>query len=156
MTVCRTKTEFRPCALPRRFAAMLYDAMALIAIWMAGGALAVAVTGGAVESGSAPFQIFLLLLGFLYFWLSWRRGGQTLGMRAWRIRLDARGEPFGIGRTLMRLLGAIAAILTLGLGYLWSLRREDRATWADLASRSALVVGRTSKSGPAATGPADQ
>lgn len=122
---------------------MLYDAMAVIAIWMAGGALAVALTGGAVESGSVGFQVFLLALTFLYFWMSWRRGGQTLGMRAWRIHLDARGEPFGIARTLARMLGAIAAVLTLGTGYLWALGRADRATWPDLASRSALVVART-------------
>jgi len=153
MTISRSPADFRPCPLLRRLAAMLYDSMALIAIWMAGGALAVAVSNGAVESGRISFQVFLLVLSFLYFWLCWRRGGQTLGMRAWRIQLDPGVEPFGAVRTLARMLGAIAAILPLGLGYLWSLGRPDRATWSDLASGSALVVAHSGKKSPSGDRP---
>lgn len=144
--------EFRPCPLPRRLGAMVYDALVLIALWMAGGVLVVAATGGAVASGSLPFQIYLAGLAYGYFWLSWRRNGQTLGMRAWRIRLDSGARPFGAARTLARLLGAVAAMLTLGLGYLWSLGRPDRRAWPDLASGSRLVVAATRRGGSERSG----
>ncbi len=127
---------------------MVYDGLVLVALWMAGGALVVAATGGAVASGSLPFQLYLAGLAFIYFWLSWRGGGQTLGMRAWRIRLDAGDRGFGAMRTLARLLGAVAAILPLGLGYWSSLARADRAAWPDLASRSRLFVASTRRPGP--------
>lgn len=119
---------------------MLYDALVLVAIWMIGGAIVVLPSGGAVPSGSLPFQFYLLTLTFAYFGLSWTRSGQTLGMRAWRIRLDPGGRQFGWGRAALRLAGAVAALASLGVGYVWALGRRDRAAWPDLASDSRLVV----------------
>lgn len=140
MSVLDLNNGARACPLPRRLAAMVYDGLVLVAIWMLGGALVVLPSGGAVESGSLLFQLYLLSLAFAYFGLSWTRSGQTLGMRAWRIRLDPGGYPFGWRRAALRLAGATAGLVLLGGGYAWALGRRDRAAWPDLASDSRLVV----------------
>jgi uncharacterized RDD family membrane protein YckC len=65
----------------------------------------------------------LLLVAFGYFGLSWTRGGQTLGMRAWRIRLErADGGAPGWLDALVRFSLGTAMALLAGLG-LWYLRR---------------------------------
>jgi len=136
----QSRPAIRPCPLARRLAAMLYDALVVAAIWMVGGAIVVIPAGGAIENGSLLFRLYLLALAFAYFWLSWSRAGQTLGMRAWRIRLDAGERPFGAGRALVRFASAVAAAAALGLGYAWALARDDRAAGPDLASGSRLVL----------------
>ena len=58
---------------------------------------------------------------FAYFGWSWTRSGQTLGMRAWRIRLEhAGGRRLDWAESLVRcLLGAcLAWLAALGAWYL--------------------------------------
>lgn len=130
----------RPCSLGRRLGAIIYDALILIAIWMVGTALVVIVGNRGIESGNPLYQLYLMLLALTYFHLSWRRIGQTLGMRTWRIRIDPGDRPLTLTRSLLRALGGLASIATLGLGFAWSLIRADKRAWPDLASGSRLVV----------------
>ena len=129
----------RPCSLPRRAGAMLYDALVLVAIWMVGTAVVVIFGNRGIESGNPLYQLYLVLLAFVYFHLSWRRIGQTLGMRTWRIRIDPGDRPLTIARSLLRFVGGLASIATLGLGFAWALLRRDKRAWPDLASGSRLV-----------------
>lgn len=121
---------------------MIYDGLALVAIWMLGTAVIVIVGNRAIDSGNLLYRIYLLLLAFAYFDLSWRRIGQTLGMRTWRIRIDPGDRPFTLARSLLRFAGGLASIATLGLGFAWALVRRDRRAWPDLASGSRLVGNR--------------
>ena len=131
----------RPCGLVRRLASMVYDGFIVLAIWMLGAGVVVALLGGhAVEPASALFQIYLWLLAWLYFAVCWTRGGKTLGMRAWNIHLRGLDGPVRLPSTLIRYTVAWISALALGLGFLWSLLRSDRATWHDLASHTRLVV----------------
>lgn len=127
-----------PCSLLRRIGAMIYDGLAVIAIWMVGTAAIVIVGNAGIDSGNLLYQLFLLGLAFAYFHASWRIG-QTLGMRTWRIWIDAGDRPLSVARSLLRFLGGLAAIATLGLGFFWALARRDRRAWPDLASGSRLV-----------------
>jgi uncharacterized RDD family membrane protein YckC len=82
----------------------------------------------------------MLLAGFGYFGLSWRRGGQTLGMRAWRLRLQRAGGGIpGWGALGLRYGVALVSLGAFGLGFLWSLVDRERRTWHDLASGTVLV-----------------
>jgi len=133
-----------PAALHWRLAAIVYDAFPLLGIWFACGVLGVLLAGGrAPEPGTAGAWLqFALLLAatYGYFLLSWRRGGQTLGMRAWRLRLlDSAGRPAGIGALNRRFALALLSWLPAGLGYLWSLLDAERRTWHDLGSGTVLV-----------------
>ncbi|MDT8410243.1 MAG: RDD family protein [Wenzhouxiangellaceae bacterium] len=131
--------ESRPCTLPRRLAAAVYDGLIVVAIWMLGSALVVIPAGASIGPGNILFQGYLLLLAFGYFHLSWTLPGQTLGMRAWRIRLDPGPHHFGIARSAIRFSVGLVSILIFGLGFAWSLTRNDRASWHDLASGSRLI-----------------
>lgn len=136
------KETYPSCSLARRCGAMAYDAMILVALWMIATALPVLIIEQAVDSGNPFFQLYLLSLALAYFHISWSRIGQTLGMRAWRIRLDPGPEPFTVGRSFKRFLAGLVSALLLGLGFFWALLRSDRRAWPDLASRSRLVLDR--------------
>ncbi|MEP1383426.1 MAG: RDD family protein, partial [Paraglaciecola sp.] len=54
---------------------------------------------------------FWVVIFFLWFW---RNGGQTIGMRAWRLRLfSTNDKPFGYGRALLRLICSLGGLGTL-------------------------------------------
>ncbi|MEX1829262.1 RDD family protein [Luteibacter sp. CQ10] len=112
----------------RRFAAIVYDLLAVVAIVMVVGLIAQVVTGGRIadERGHLLAWWYQPLQGLVvgaYFFVSWTRGGQTLGMRPWRIRVtDAAGRAAGGRRGLIRLVVAALPLLLLALYPLTSLR----------------------------------
>lgn len=122
-----------PAPLWRRLAAAGYDFLLLLAIWfLLSGVLVMlyAWSGLPMEDLDGirrPPQSFLrmfmlpclLLATWLFYAYFWMRGGQTLGMRAWRIRVrDELGRPLRVSQTLLRMIAASLSWLTLGLGYL--------------------------------------
>lgn len=124
---------------------MLYDVLPVAALWFATAALGLLLRGGEPVTPNTPAAWVefgaMLLASFGYFGLSWRRGGQTLGMRAWRLRLvceDGAGAP-GWGILALRFVVAGGSLAAFGLGFLWSLVDRDRRTWHDLASGTVLV-----------------
>ena len=130
-----------PAGLARRFAAMFYDALLMAAALYAAAIPAVWVRGGAVPPNDPWFQAWLVLVAWFYLALSWTRGGQTLGMRAWRCRLvTADGGPVGWGRTVARFAAALVSWAPLGLGFWWALADPDRRTWHDRWSGTRIVV----------------
>jgi uncharacterized RDD family membrane protein YckC len=133
-----------PAGLQWRLAAIIYDLFPLAGIWFACGVIGVAVNGGVAPSpGSLGAWLQFILLfaaSYAYFLLSWRRGGQTLGMRAWRLRvLDLQGRAPRDGALHLRFAVALLAWLPAGLGYLWSVFDPQRRAWHDIASHTVLV-----------------
>ncbi|MEZ5546065.1 MAG: RDD family protein [Lysobacteraceae bacterium] len=133
-----------PAALGWRVLALIYDVLPLLGIWFAVAALMLALRLGqpVVPGGLSAFaeQVLLLLATFAYFGLSWRRGGQTLGMRAWRLRLlDAQGGAPSWRQILLRAVVAPFSLALFGLGFLWSLFERERRSWHDLASNTVIV-----------------
>lgn len=134
--------------LLRRLAAMLYDAILvfglLLILWIAFYFLMVAIKGHE-DIGHEPLAVLYwplavaCMAGF-FIWF-WTHGGQTLGMRSWRIRiLSEEGAAVSLRAALVRYLMAIVSALPLGLGYWWSLIDRDRRTWHDIVSHTQLVV----------------
>jgi uncharacterized RDD family membrane protein YckC len=121
---------------------MVYDGLILIALWMVAATAIVVPAGGSVDGGETWFRLYLLAVAFGYLHFCWARLGQTLGMRTWRIRLDAGDRPFSLWRGLLRFAAGLASLATLGLGFAWALGRSDRRAWPDLASGSRLEVRR--------------
>jgi len=103
--------------------------------------LALLVTGGkAVPAGEPLFRAYLLLVAYLYFALAWVRTGQTLGLKAWRLRVERRdGARLTWGDTLRRFLAGGLALLPLGLGLLWVLVDRERLAWHDRLSATRVV-----------------
>ncbi len=133
----------------RRFGAIFYDGLLLFAVLFAGTAALLPLTGGrAVAPGSGWYQAYLLALSFLYFGWFWTHGGQTLGMRAWRLRLRVRGHDEGRlpwRWALARFLTAGLSWAALGLGFAWALWDPERLTWHDRLSGTMLVLERSAR-----------
>ena len=119
---------------------MIYDGLLLIALWMIAAAVVIVPTGREIAPGSSLFQLYLLVIAWIYLAICWRRGGQTLGMKAWRVRLIGNQQPISWNATMVRFVVALAALLCFGLGFLWSLFHSRQATWHDLASGTFLLV----------------
>lgn len=134
-----------PAALHVRVLAVLYDVMPLAALWFATAAVGLLLRGGQPVTPNTPAAWLefaaMLLTSFGYLGISWRRGGQTLGMRAWRLRVvDQDGSGAGSwGQLAIRFVVAGFSLLAFGLGFAWSLLDPERRTWHDLASGTVLV-----------------
>ena len=126
--------------LPRRCMAIFYDSMALFAIFFFATWLVISLAGSALPPGHPVLRGVLLSLGCLFFAGFWSRGGQTLGMRAWRIRLVADdGGPVRLGTALLRCLVALLSWACLGAGFWTALFDRERRTWHDRLSGTHLV-----------------
>ncbi len=132
--------QLAPAPLMRRLGAMLYDSLLIIAIWMIIGAVFVALNQGEAVQGPF-FKSTLFLVTFLFFAGFWSRSGQTLGMLAWRLRVQTEdGRSISLMQSLLRFFTAAVSFLCLGLGYWWMLFDKGQLTWHDRYSESRVVV----------------
>ena len=77
-----------PPGLLRRLGALFYEMVLLAGILFFATAVLLPFHGGkAFQSNNLAYNAYLLGVIFLFFGWFWTRGGQTLGMRAWKIRL---------------------------------------------------------------------
>ena len=131
------------CGLPRRFMAILYDLMLLASVLFCATVLLLPLTGGAAIAGGNPaYTGYLLLWCYLYFTWQWVYGGQTLGMKAWRIRLvSSDGEPVTWLPASVRFILAMLSWLCAGCGFLWALIDTDGKTLHDRGSGTFPVLG---------------
>lgn len=122
----------------RRLAALAYDLLLVFALFMVLTGIVIMARGGrSIDSGSVWFQLLLLACWWLYFGWSWTHGGQTLGMRAWRLVLVATdSREIGWGRATLRFVAAGLSAAAAGLGFLWCLVDRDGMTWHDRLSRT--------------------
>lgn len=118
---------------------MVYDGLVLAAVLMVAGGLWVAAQRAAAPPGDPWFRLYLVTVTALFFSAFWARG-ETLGLRAWKLRLvGPDGRPPGWSRALLRCGAAILSWLPLGLGFLWVLVDRDRLAWHDRLSGTRLV-----------------
>ena len=120
---------------------MLYDTFAVMALLLLATALALLAGSGQVTAGKDLFfTLYLLLVGFIYLAFCWRKGGMTVGMRAWKVRIESgQGNAPGWGQCAVRFLVSLLSAACLGLGFAWSLFEPRKRTWHDMASRTRLL-----------------
>jgi uncharacterized RDD family membrane protein YckC len=130
-----------PCKLIRRLAAILYDATIVLALLMLSALLAMLLGMGQKTAFRDPgFTLYLLFVWFLYITWCWHQGGMTVGMRAWRIRIeDDLGCKPSWGKTIVRFLASLLSAALLGAGFLWSMVDSRNRTWHDIVSGTRLV-----------------
>ena len=132
-------SELRGAGLARRLAAIFYDALLILAIWMI-TLLAMVVANGGEPVLGAPVQSLLFLEAFTFFAYFWTRAGQTAGMRAWRLRLESNdGRRVSLHQATLRFAVALVAFGAFGMGYFWALIDRQGRTWPDLASNCRVV-----------------
>lgn len=137
-------TRPRPVGILRRLAAIAYDAFLLFALFFVATALVLPFTGGeAIAPGSAIYLLYLLGVSYLYFGWCWTHGGQTLGMRAWHIRirtLQGAAVPWRLGS--IRFLASLLSWGACGAGFLWAAVDPEHRSWHDRLSHTVLVTAQ--------------
>jgi uncharacterized RDD family membrane protein YckC len=133
-----------PAHLGLRLIAALYDLLPVLALWFAAAVVALAVTGGSLDvrrlADKALVQTLMLGTSAAYFALSWWRGGQTIGMKPWRLRIvRADGAALGLRQALLRFAVALVSLAPAGLGFWWALFDAHGRTWHDIAARTVMV-----------------
>ncbi len=152
------KTLYATPSLLRRFAAMLYDSLLLIAVSMLYGAVMVGLnvlitgtpeTGGRVTWGVFHWVvfagwIFTIVFFFCYFW---HKSGQTLGMKTWRMKIVTQEDLSlpSYRQCVIRCLCAPISFLCLGAGYWFMYGNEDRQTIHDKISGTRTLLTATEK-----------
>ncbi|VAW64681.1 hypothetical protein MNBD_GAMMA09-1004 [hydrothermal vent metagenome] len=146
-------SNYLPVSLLKRLIAFIYDLLLIIAIFMILGSLISILTTFIVNGGNAITEehgfylinkmivlstLFLSSL-FFYGWF-WTHGGQTLGMKTWRIQLISNdGGNISWKQAFIRYLAAALSWAILGIGFLWSLVDHKKRCWHDILSSSYLV-----------------
>ncbi|MGJ8679338.1 RDD family protein [Paraglaciecola sp.] len=145
----KTPTNFVRANFFRRLAAIIYDLLVAVAIGMCAAIIMTVFFTLLYENGildkngiehisdvlqqSRLFQLTLQLwvaawvIGF-FLWF-WRNGGQTIGMRAWRLRLfSTNDKPFGYARAFLRLICSLGGLGTLLVLFDWKSKQslQDR------------------------------
>lgn len=132
----------------RHLLAMVYDTFLILALIMAANALLIAVyvnlfinldtTQESIPPAGAV-QVVVILCIALFYGIFWRRGGQTLGMQAWRIKLVSnQGAQPTASQIALRLVGALLSGVILGI--LWKYLDHDGYYWHDRLSKTHLVL----------------
>ncbi|MCV2359290.1 RDD family protein [Paucibacter sp. TC2R-5] len=97
------ESQERP-SLKRRMAAFLYEGVVLFGVVFATAFLFGTLTQQrhALKGQHALQAVLFIVLGVYFAWF-WTRGGQTVAMKAWHIRLvDLQGQPLSRLRALAR------------------------------------------------------
>lgn len=135
--IAMQRKDYPNAGLLRRFAAMLYDAFLIIALWMTSTILLVFLLTDGAEVQGIWFQLFLYLELAAFYIFFWRLKGQTLGMQVWKIRtLNNEGKLLGYRECLIRFAVATLSTLAFGLGFAWMYFNKQRLTLHDIASNS--------------------
>ena len=128
--------------LARRLAALVYDSLLLFSLLFAATVPVLFLTGGEAVGPDRPaFTAYLLAVSYVYFGWCWTRSGQTLGMRAWKMRVRTReGGPLGWRSSLARFAAALVSIGAAGAGLLWVAFDRDGLSLHDRLSGTVLEM----------------
>ena len=132
----------------RHMLALLYDTFLIIPLIIAANALLMAIyvnlfmnfdTTQEIRLPAGAVQVVVILCIALFYWIFWRRGGQTLGMQAWRIKLvSIEGAQLTTPQIALRLVGALLSGLIVGI--LWKYLDRDGYYWHDRLSKTHLIL----------------
>lgn len=138
--------------LLRRIAAIVYDTIVILGLVLLVTGLIVIPFGNIVGQqrweilrhefwfkSLLQFTNLAVIVGFHVGF--WSHGGQTLGMRAWRLRVvNNDGTSLNLSDASKRYFAAWLSALPLGLGFLSSLWNPQRLAWHDRISQTSLIL----------------
>ena len=149
MPISPATPPLEPASLFKRLAAFCYDLLLLVGLVASFTLLVVLVHGGAIGPGSLWLQLALLAIVIVFFCGFWVHGGQTLGMRAWRIRVvQEGGGPLSWPRALTRFAAGVLSLLPFGLGFWWAIFDAQRRGWHDRLTGTRVIRVQSRVSAP--------
>lgn len=126
----------------RRLLSLIYEILLLAAVALLAGGAAAALAQITNPAYTRLFtRIITVAACAAYFAWQWRRSGQTLPMKTWRMRLETvNGMRVTMPRALLRATLATAGYLLLGVSVIWAFIDRDRQFLHDRLAGTRLVV----------------
>lgn len=149
-TAAQTLTARPDPLILRRLLSLFYDLWPVLALWMLlsalfnlGYYLAGHSERDILETASILGVLLWLccwMIAGVYAVVSWANGGQTLGMRPWRLQVVGADGAVPTRRQLaLRYLVGNLSLLAGGLGFWWAWFDRERLTWHDRVSATRVV-----------------
>ena len=127
----------------RRMAAIIYDSLLLIAACFLATAIALPLNNGqAFHSDQYVYPVYLIVIGFVFFGWFWTHGGQTPGMKAWKIKLisiNHSSTQISWSIVANRFVTALLSWGVLGMGFGAILFSKKKLAWHDRLSNSCII-----------------
>ncbi len=125
----------------RHLAAAFYDSLCVFSLYFLATMCLIAFSNGeSIESSNLVYDVYLLLITYLYFVWHWVNGGQTLGMRAWRIKIKTQtGNSLSWMSASYRFCLALISVLSLGLGFIWAMFDAKKLTFHDRYAKTHVI-----------------
>ncbi|MEE9425736.1 MAG: RDD family protein [Methylococcales bacterium] len=128
----------------RRMAAILYDSLLLLAAFFLATAIALPLNNGeAFHSDQYIFSGYLIVISFAFFGWFWTHGGQTPGMKAWKLKLITSNQSsvskISWKLAAKRFMSAILSWVILGTGFVSILFSKQKLAWHDRLSNSRII-----------------
>jgi uncharacterized RDD family membrane protein YckC len=140
---------FEPAGFLRRFAALIYDSLVLTAITLCTGLIYSIIFKllGVGEPADFPLILQLTLFPlvlfnlFYYYAYSWQKSGQTLGMRAWKIKTFRTDLKTLEWKDSLKRAGwsLISWVALCGLGLISCFFRDDKKSLQDIMSQTQVL-----------------
>lgn len=130
----------KPVGLLKRLVIMFYDAILLITVLFFAAIIVSVPLNITLDHPLFPlFIIYIYSVGFLFLGWCWTHGGQTLGLKTWKIKLISdSGNEVNWKEALIRYLASLLCWLSCGIGFLWCYTNKERLAWNDLLSKTRL------------------
>ncbi|MDG2091421.1 MAG: RDD family protein [Gammaproteobacteria bacterium] len=139
-------------SLWRRLAAIVYDSIVMLAIWIVVGFFVLSSFGieqaQMVENDRVVMDPYyritlftsMLVSAYLFFAWFWTHSGQTLGMQAWKLRVqNTDASAISYKQSLIRFVVAPLSFILLGAGYFYMFFNTEKLTLPDLLSHSVVL-----------------
>jgi uncharacterized RDD family membrane protein YckC len=130
-----------PPSILTRLAAMVYELLLVTAVVFVASFIVLPFVGELKAAWQRHFfQVWILLVLFVYFAAFWLRSGQTLAMKTWRIRLVNRdGGRISLRQAAGRFILALLGLMLGGTGFIWALFDRDRQFLHDRLMGTRLI-----------------
>lgn len=124
-------------SLFRRFAAMFYDFLLLLGILFLSTALVLPLNAGQAFGGEWFYLLYLLSVSFIFYGWFWTHSGQTLGLKAWKLRVLTREQKIITWwQAFLRFSSAILSWGMLGMGFVIALLNKEKRCLHDVFSKT--------------------
>ena len=146
-----SNASFPRVGLFLRLAAIVYDLLVVVGVMMFATALALGVSNLLAALGWWPlageqdhasrlmvnwlYRAYLVMVLVGFYSLFWSKGGQTLGMKAWRLRVqNTNNQSISFRQAVIRFVFSFA-----GFGNFWVLFNKDKLALQDIVAKCEVV-----------------
>ncbi len=131
----------------RRMAAIFYDSLLILALFFLATAVVLPLNDGkAFSSDQYAYPVFLFLVCFVFFGWFWTKGGQTPGMKAWKLTLISDDYPnesnVSWKQAVRRYIAALFSWLVFGIGFAVIAVNKQKLSWHDRLSNTRMIYRR--------------